>query len=50
LLADFSQCWIFNGESGPGHDLNAAELEVLSRFNGGGKGMLIAQEASGRHE
>ena len=47
LLEDFSQCWIFNGESGPGHDLTAAELEVFSRFSGGGNGMLIV---AGRHQ
>jgi len=47
LLEDFSQCWIFAGESGPDHDLTAAELEVISKFNGGGKSMLIV---AGKHQ
>ncbi|MFZ2197428.1 MAG: hypothetical protein WAV13_06840, partial [Thermodesulfovibrionales bacterium] len=47
LLEDFSQCWIFNGESGQGHDITAAELDVLSRFSDGGKGMLIV---AGKHQ
>lgn len=47
LLGDFSQCWIFSGESGPGHNLTTAELEILSKFFGEGNSMLIV---AGKHQ
>ena len=47
VLEGFSQCWIFAGESGTGHDLTSAELDILSRFTSGGKSMLIV---AGKHQ
>ncbi len=46
LLGEYSQLWMFFGESGSGRYFSDAELETISRFIGDGKGMLLI---AGRH-
>jgi uncharacterized protein len=41
LLGEYSQFWVFFGESAPGRYFSDAELEIISRFVDDGKSMLI---------
>ncbi|OGU16153.1 MAG: permease [Geobacteraceae bacterium GWC2_53_11] len=44
MLADVGQLWLFFPESGGKVQLNASELELVSRFNERGNGMLISTD------
>lgn len=46
LLGEYSQLWIFFGESGPGRYFSDAELETISKFSRDGKSMLLV---AGKH-
>jgi hypothetical protein len=41
LLGEYSQLWIFFGESDANRPLTDGELNAISRFTGAGKGLLI---------
>lgn len=47
LLNDYSQIWLFFGESGTKQSLTIAELNTISKSTGDGKSMLIV---AGKHQ